>query len=192
MDKIPEDILEKIRAYAKVEWPDDQEMYDDLVAEEVDAFSKLSAMPTDVPIELIEALKAEAAEFSDSYSMTWFTIDAGIKRYRQIQEIREKIGPLKELLLSMEKIIGAETYNGSIQNYGPGGEWYGEGRGFRYPVTFIDNKEIKKTRHVSEDILPEVLITGHYVFGGNDLNIYRALLKVLEMLERDYGLKLPK
>jgi hypothetical protein len=192
VDDIPEDVLERIRLYAKAEWPDNQDMCDHLIEEEIDAYSKLSAMPTDVPTELIDALKAEAADFAESYSLTWITLDAGIKKYRRIKEVREKVGPLKDLLLSMEQIIGAEAYNASIQNYGPGGEWYGEGRGFRYPVTFIDDREIKKTRYVSKEILPEVLITGHYVFGANDLNIYRGLLKVLEMLERDYGLQLPK
>jgi hypothetical protein len=40
-----------------------------------------------------------------------------------------------DLLVELERIIGNETYNGNIQNWGPGGEYYGEGREFRYPLS---------------------------------------------------------
>ena len=40
----------------------------------------------------------------------------------------------KNLLLTLETIIGSQCYNGNIQNYGPYGVWEGEGRGYRYPA----------------------------------------------------------
>jgi hypothetical protein len=51
-----------------------------------------------------------------------------------------------QLLLQLEYLIGKECYNQNIQNWGPNGAFYGEGREFRYPVTFIgpDGELIKK------------------------------------------------
>lgn len=60
-----------------------------------------------------------------------------IDGYRYIQRTREKVEPIRELLVRMEAIIGQECYNGNIQNYSSLGEWDGEGRSFRYPVTFV-------------------------------------------------------
>jgi len=34
-------------------------------------------------------------------------------------------------------IIGSECYIANIQNYSAWGVWEGEGRSFRYPVTYI-------------------------------------------------------
>jgi len=44
----------------------------------------------------------------------------------------------KRLLLVLEDVIGNECYNAKIQNWGPHGVFEGEGREFRYPVTFIE------------------------------------------------------
>jgi hypothetical protein len=38
------------------------------------------------------------------------------------------------------------------------------------------------------DIDEEILISGRYKFGANDLSIFRALVKVLEMIKQDYGI----
>ena len=43
-----------------------------------------------------------------------------------------------------------------------------------------------------DDLQPEVLITGHYKFGANELSIYRALVRIVDMLEADYGLKIAR
>lgn len=92
----------------------------------------------------------------------------------------------------MEKIIGNECHNANTQNYGPGGVWEGEGHSFRYPITLMLGDEKTKRRNVSIDTTPEVLMTGKYMFGANELNIFRALEKVVDMLQADYGLELEK
>jgi hypothetical protein len=63
--------------------------------------------------------------------------------------------------------------------------WEGEGRSFRYPVTYVrDGKEEKRKARV-DDLRPEALITGHYNFGANKRSIYRALVRIVDMLEAD-------
>ncbi|AKH68391.1 hypothetical protein IMCC21906_00698 [Spongiibacter sp. IMCC21906] len=109
-----------------------------------------------------------------------------------IQRTRAEIDPLKNILIDIENIIGSECYNGNIQNYGSWGELESEGRSFRYPVKFYDGENEYKQKTVPRDIPAEQLISGYYPFGANELNIYRALHKVLKYLEAEHGLKLPK
>jgi hypothetical protein len=47
----------------------------------------------------------------------------------------------KRLLIALEKIVGNEFYNANIQKYGPGGVFEGEGREYRYPISFIDRED---------------------------------------------------
>lgn len=96
-----------------------------------------------------------------------------------------------ELLARLEDIIGSECYNDNIQNWGPGGVYEGEGRDFRYPVTFIDThgKKIKK-RSAAIDLPAEIIRTGHYAFGANRLHIVMGLDRVISFLEREYDLKI--
>jgi hypothetical protein len=35
-------------------------------------------------------------------------------------------------------------------------------------------------------------VTGYYKFGANELSIYRALVKILDMLEAEFGFEKPK
>lgn len=112
--------------------------------------------------------------------------------YEAIQRTRAEVDPLKNILINIENIIGSECYNGNIQNYRSWGELESEGRSFRYPVKFFDGENEYKRRTVPKDIPAEQLITGYYPFGANELNIYRALHKVLKYLEAEHGLKLPK
>ena len=110
--------------------------------------------------------------------------------------IQDKIGNIsqkkKQLLLKLESIIGQSCYNANIQNYGPGGEWEGEGRGFRYPITFIDEKGKKvKAKHTSyQHISDTMLKNGYYAFGANELHIMEALNSILELFENEYGINL--
>jgi len=115
-----------------------------------------------------------------------------ISKYEAIERTRAEIDPLKNILIDIENIIGSECYNGNIQNYGSWGELESEGRSFRYPVKFYDGENEYKRRAVPRDIPAEQLISGYYPFGANELNIYRALHKVLKYLEAEHGLKLPK
>ena len=100
----------------------------------------------------------------------------------------------KELLIKLELLIGNECYNSNIQNYGPGGVWEGDGRDFRYPITFInENNEKVKTRYLNSkvndgSVTKDMLTNGYYAFGANELHIMQGLNKVLDYLEKEYGL----
>lgn len=102
---------------------------------------------------------------------------------RDIKKENE-IESVKNILIDMENIIGNSCYNGNIQNYGSGGVWEGEGRHFRYPVTF--EKSDKKWK-VSPEISAKKLMSGHYAFGANQLSIYSALYKIIKYLEKEHG-----
>jgi len=95
------------------------------------------------------------------------------------------------LLRELEAIVGWSFYNGKTQNYGPGGTFQSEGREIRYPITFTDDDGVKiKRRSGYEDLPNSVQLTGSYVIGANELHILRALDKVLQLLEKNYGLKI--
>ena len=93
----------------------------------------------------------------------------------------------KQVLIKMEKIIGLNFFNGNIQNWGPNGQWLGEGRAFRYPVRL---NKLGSKKIIDKDISIEELMTGRYAFGANQLHIFRALDEILNMLQNDYDLKI--
>lgn len=96
-----------------------------------------------------------------------------------------------QLLLELENLVGNECYNGSIQNWGAGGVFEGEGREFRYPITFIDESGQKtKRRWKNSSLSPPTVLTGYYAFGANQLHIMRGLDRVLRYLEEHHDLKL--
>jgi hypothetical protein len=102
-------------------------------------------------------------------------------------------GDRKRLLLTLENMVGSKCYNGNIQNWGPGGIWEGEGRQFRYPVTFRTPGGRNVRRKFADSSLPdEVVATGFYAFGANELLIILALDRVLTYLERHHGLEIQK
>ncbi|MEZ8027540.1 hypothetical protein [Enterovibrio norvegicus] len=104
-----------------------------------------------------------------------------------------KMTDRQKLLLELEELIGDECYNGNIQNWGPNGTFLGEGRSFRYPVTFIDEDDGKiKRRYIDRSLKENVVQTGYYAFGANRLNIIRGLDQVLSYLENKHGLELKK
>ncbi len=99
----------------------------------------------------------------------------------------------RALLVEMESILANECYNASIENYGPGGVREAPGRAFRYPITFRDAIGAKtKVRslagysHVSDDMVR----SGYYAFGANQLDVMTGLEKILQFLERRCGLHL--
>lgn len=179
-----------------LEWANDySELWEDratFVADEVEAFSELQKRPADVPAEIFEKLKRKAAIDHDWYSLQHEEVNGGVQHFRYVRDMRAKIGPIRDLLIRMESIIGDECYNDNIQNYSSWGVWEGEGRSFRYPVTVLRNGESEKRRTRFDDLQPEELVTGHYRFGANELSIYRALIKIIDMLEADYDLKIPR
>ncbi|WP_457811896.1 hypothetical protein [Sinorhizobium meliloti] len=162
-----------------------------IVESEIEAFQELQSGFEGIPDELVEKLKAEAAhEHDNEYGSQRDHVVNGVNAYRYVEELKARIGPVQHLLIKMERIIGDECYNGKIQNYGPGGVWEGEGRSFRYPVKFLDGEETTKHWTVPGNITPDVLMTGRYQFGSNELSIFRALAKIVEMIESDYGVRL--
>ena len=174
-------------------WADDySNLWEDratFVEEEVEAYSELRDRPKDIPAEIFDALIHEAAAEHDWYSSQRDEVNGGVQHFRYVRDTRAKIAPVRELLIRMEAIIGEECYNDNIQNYSAWGVWEGEGRSFRYPVTFMRNGETEKRRSRFDDLQPEELVSGHYRSGANELSIYRALVKIIDMLERDFGLK---
>lgn len=101
----------------------------------------------------------------------------------------------RKLLVRLESIIGNECYNGSIQNYGPGGVREGDGRAFRYPLTVRTGlNEKTKIRDVSipPSVPNEALLSGCYSFGANQLDVMNGLNKIIDHLERHYGLVISK
>lgn len=160
------------------------------IENEIAAFEELQDSFDDVPSDLVRKLKADAArENPKDYSSQRDVVIYGVNGFRNKKKMNARVGPIAELLIDMERIVGNECYNANIQNYGPGGVWEGEGRSFRYPVEFLDGDKVVKRRSVT-DIAPEVLVTGRYRFGSNELGIFRALTKIVEMIERDYGVRL--
>lgn len=96
------------------------------------------------------------------------------------------------LLAELESLVRQNCYNDHIQNWGPGGVYEGEGRKFPYPLTIISGTgEPLKIRHqAATGFAPEILATGHYAFGANQLHIITALDDVVRHLEDNYDLKL--
>ncbi len=139
--------------------------------------------------EIFTNLKREKLD-SGGYGSLYESLLRSIDEYKEVVEIREKILPYKSLLIELEEIVGSECYNQNIQNYSSWGEFAGEGRGFRYPVTLFTNHEARKLKKIPLSTPGEELIRGYYSFGANDLNIYRALFKVVEHLEEKYGFEL--
>ncbi len=96
-----------------------------------------------------------------------------------------------ELLMKLEELIGSECYNANIQNWGPHGVFEGEGRDFRYPITYVNEKGDKVKRKWTDTTMPaSVAMTGHYAFGANQLHVMRGLEKVLSYLEKQHGLQI--
>jgi hypothetical protein len=100
----------------------------------------------------------------------------------------------RELLIEMESILGNECYNASIENYGPGGVRQAPGRSFRYPITLRDadgaTSKIRSSAIYSFASDHE-LRSGYYAFGANQLDVMYGLEKILHLLEKRYGLRLP-
>ena len=103
-------------------------------------------------------------------------------RLQQNEKYRELIG-------KMESIVGNSCYHKYMPNYGPGGTYEGDGRWYRYPITY--NCGCTKYKCYSCNRIPASdLMTGHYAFGANSLAIISAITKIIDLLEREYGLKL--
>lgn len=119
-------------------FPESWEEKLNFVVEEIAAFATLADLaPTDVPADFLADEKRKAAAEQDGYFWAQLEdVEKAINGYRYIQRTRAEVAPIRDLLTRMEAIIGSECYNSNIQNYGAWGVWEGEGRSFRYPVTY--------------------------------------------------------
>lgn len=103
----------------------------------------------------------------------------------------------KELLRILEAKIG-ECYNphSTTMTARDWGSYYEmeKGRRFNYPVTYLDMKGDKTKNPIFadpkfyEDADERVLMTAYYAFGANQLPVFWNLNKILEYLEKEYGL----
>ena len=101
----------------------------------------------------------------------------------------------RDLLIAMESILGNECYNGSIQNYGPGGVREADGRSFRYPIMLraTDGSKTKIRDHrIPSTASDEMVRSGYYQFGANQLDVMAGLDRILQLLENRHGLTLPE
>lgn len=116
--------------------------------------------------------------------------------FEQGSDVTASLSPSRRnLLIALESIIGNEFYNPKIQNYGPGGVRESDGRAIRYPLTLQKaNGETEKIRGfpITEVIGDEVLLSGHYKVGANQLDVMRALDQILSYLEAKHGLEIEK
>lgn len=104
--------------------------------------------------------------------------------------MRESMTPQRRaLLIQLESILGNQCYNSNIQNYGPGGVRLSSGRSFRYPLTFWMNSEKKKIKLSDRSsISDDVLLSGHYAFGANQLDVMRGICEIVEYFENQFAL----
>ena len=235
---IPDSVLKEIRARAKDSWPDDKNMQESSVNDEIAGYLRLQSFdfsgisenqkeqiiqsaqdiyegwdeiasevdgevealkemkefePPGISNELLTKWKKEAeTQHEGCFRLQLEEIAMRVRQHESIQNTRREIDPIKRLLIELEDIVGNECYNSNTRNYSSWGELESEGRSFRYPVKFSNGKTQYKKWTITDDIPSEELITGYYPFGANELNIYRALHKVLHHLESNYGFRIPK
>lgn len=166
------------------------EVYDS-VESEIAAYRELLDFSVEgLKQEVIEGWKKQAKHGHEGYYAGQLDfLESKARKHASILATRQQIDPLKTLLIELEGIVGNECYNGNIQNYGSWGELESEGRKFRYPVKFYSGDSESKKWTVPPEIPSEELITGYYAFGANELNIYRALFKIISHLRENYDLK---
>ena len=90
-----------------------------------------------------------------------------------------------DLIKELEYIIGNKVYNKNTKN--PDGE---DGRKIRYPCLMRDSKDWKFYRYKGKlyDADSDSITSAYYNFGANDLDIGDALVKMLEFIEKRYGI----
>lgn len=191
--ELQDDRIRLIRQAKAAEWLDPSwEHRLESLQSEVDACRELSQSRDGVPNDLVRQLRTEAKlKHPDSYPSQLEEVSAGVARWHYVSDLRSSLGPIAQLVIEMERIIGGACFNHSIQNYGPWGVWEGEGRAFRYPITFVDeDRQERKKWTVTSDMPPELLITGFYKFGANELGIVRSMVEIIRMIEATYGVDL--
>jgi hypothetical protein len=153
----------------------------------------MSFSDSELPEQLIKEFVEKAVEDNpDYYEGQENDIKSQVSKYKQRKKLNEEVGPLKNLLIELESIVGNECSN----EYSRWGSWNYSGSSFRYPLTIIKDNDNPseyddyKVRTVSSNTPIEELITGHYKFGANHLDIYKALVKVVNHLQDNYGFEI--
>ncbi len=176
-----------------MEYLDNWEARASHVQDELKAYLEIDATaPDDIPTDVIAQMKQEIAAEGDWFVIQLENLRRAIDGFRYVKATRERVAPIRDLLIRMEAIIGEECYNDNIRNYSSWGKWQGDGRSFRYPVMYIRNGKEEKRRSNLADLAHEELITGYYRFGANELNIYRSLMRIIDLLEAEFGFERPK
>jgi len=170
---MPSEVLDEIRRAAKTDWPGDHEMQQHVIDSESEAYHALQALDFGEALSFKQAILDEASQYNETWEDRFNAVHAEVEAFAELAALSPDDVPT-DLVAEMKQ--KAE----------------GEGRSFRYPVTYIrEGKEEKRKARV-DDLQPEALITGHYKFGANELSIYRALVRIVDMLESDYGLKVAR
>lgn len=88
------------------------------VKDEIEAYCEIASIaPGDIPAAALDEMKRAIAADRDWFSIQLDNLHRAIDAHRYVRTTREKVGPIRELLVRMEAIIGQECYNGNIQNY---------------------------------------------------------------------------
>ncbi|MEH6791119.1 hypothetical protein [Parasphingorhabdus sp.] len=163
---------------------------------QIAAYSEIQALDTmDIPSEIFAEMKRKAdCSGVGYYDVELDELNAAIDGYRYVYRDREKVRPILDLLVRMEEIIGRECYQNYRTNHNIWGEWYESGKGhssFRDLVTFIQDGKAQKHQSDVADLQREKLVDGLFELDTNALSIFRAMTRVIEMLEADYGFERP-
>lgn len=191
---ISEKIRDTILAESKDNYYGNWEERVEFIEEEISALREIENISKDtIDKQLLDKLKKDASAQNEySFTAQLEFIQDKIRKIESSQKIKTEIEPIKDILIAIEDIIGNSCYNDNIQNYSSWGELESVGRSFRYPVKFSNGENEYKRRSVSKDIPAEDLMTGHYAFGANQLNIYRAIYKALKYLEKEHEFVIPQ
>lgn len=159
------------------------------IEEEKEAFNyiKIYKHPL-IPQSILDEMKKESIKFdSGCISEQKDELDRLTSKYLHDIWIKDEVLPVKDLLIELESIIGNDCFNTHAQS------GLARGRTIRYPITFPDGEdEVARSRKVDSTIDAELLMQGYYKFGANELNIFRALMKVISHLKNKCDLVLPK
>jgi hypothetical protein len=92
----------------------------------------------------------------------------------------------RALLIELEQMIGGKIWSDGTQN---GTDGWDKGRYIRYPLRFLLPGD-QKFKAVPENLSDDMLMTGYYAFGSNQLQIFHALSAILDRLEDGYSLEI--
>ena len=170
---IPKDIESKIKSKVKDECVLDEAEW---ISAEVEAYEELTKNYNDDEIKE-SSLGAENYQNQLRFLKEKQVCETLAKAIRTPEHL--------DLLLDIEHIVGSHCRNKNNKS------WKNE---YRFRPTFNDGKKDYKPDSTGTcSLIPlDQLLAGKYKFGANELMIFEALTKVIELLESKYGLKFPE